>query len=293
MKELVFVALCVCAGFLSSCDQRGGQNNLLKAENDSLQTVLSQRNAELDEMMGTFNQITEGFRQINEAENRVDLQTNRFGEGAMDARTRIAQDLEFIQTQMQSNREQIAKLENMLKNSRSQSAQFQKTVESLKQELKDRTSHMEALQEELAAKNIRIQELDNAVAELSADREALKIENQVKEKTLSQQDLTLHTAWFVFGTKKELREENILSDGGFLKKDKVMTDNEANKDYFTQIDIRTTKEIRLYSKSAELLTNHPSNSYTLDKNENGELTLHITDENSFWSVSRYLVIQVK
>lgn len=32
---------------------------------------LTQRNAELDEMMGTFNDISEGFRQINAAESRV------------------------------------------------------------------------------------------------------------------------------------------------------------------------------------------------------------------------------
>ena len=61
MKKLVFMVACVCAGFLASCDQLGGKTDILKAENDSLLTVLSQRNAELDEMMGTFNQITDGF----------------------------------------------------------------------------------------------------------------------------------------------------------------------------------------------------------------------------------------
>lgn len=31
---------------------------------------LTQRNAELDEMMGTFNEVQEGFRKINAAESR-------------------------------------------------------------------------------------------------------------------------------------------------------------------------------------------------------------------------------
>ena len=293
MKKLVFMVACFCAGFLASCDQINGKSDILKAENDSLLTVLSQRNAELDEMMGTFNQITEGFRQINEAENRVDLQTNRLGEGSTDARARIAQDIEFIQKQMKENKEQIAKLESMLNSSRNQSAQLKKAIEGLNQELETRAQRIEALQAELAEKNIRIEELDETVADLTADKDALIVETQEQQNTLNQQDLDLHRAWFVFGTKKELREENILTDGGFLKKDKVMAESDINKDYFTEIDVRTTKEIRLYSKSADLLTTHPTGSYSLVKDGEGNLTLHITDEKTFWSVSKYLVIQVK
>ena len=78
-----FAVLIVCAAALASCNNTGGGNkDQLKAENDSLLTVLSQRNQELDEMMGTFNEISEGFRQINAAESRVDLQRGTVTEGA-------------------------------------------------------------------------------------------------------------------------------------------------------------------------------------------------------------------
>ena len=46
-------------------------------------------------------------------------------------------------------------------------------------------------------------------------------------------------------------------------------------------------------KRAELLTTHPSGSYELVKDDKGQLTLKITNPTEFWSVSRYLVIQVK
>ena len=78
MKKLA--VLIVCAAVMASCDSfSGGSKNQLKAENDSLLMELTQRNAELDEMMGTFNDISEGFRQINAAESRVDLSTWRCG----------------------------------------------------------------------------------------------------------------------------------------------------------------------------------------------------------------------
>jgi len=42
-----------------------------------------------------------------------------------------------------------------------------------------------------------------------------------------------------------------------------------------------------------LLTSHPEGSYELKKDDKGQLTLVITNPNKFWSVSRYLVIEVK
>lgn len=78
-----------------------------------------------------------------------------------------------------------------------------------------------------------------------------------------------------------------------VQKGSVLKDGDINKDYFTQIDIRTTKEIKLYSKDADVLTTHPTGSYALDKDDKGLLTLRITNPKEFWSVSKYLVIQVK
>ena len=118
-------------------------------------------------------------------------------------------------------------------------------------------------------------------------------ENEAKAKTVAEQDKALNTAWFVFGTKKELKDQNILTNTGLFQKKQVLKDSDINKDYFTQVDIRTTKEIKLYSKSADVLTTHPAGSYALEKDDKDQLVLKITNPKDFWSVSRYLVIQVK
>lgn len=285
MKKLAI--LIVCAAMLASCDGFKGGSKDLKAENDSLLIELTQRNAELDEMMGTFNEIQEGFRQINDAESRVDLQRGTITENSSSAKQQIASDIEFITKQMEENKAQIAKLQAMLKNSKNNSAQLKKAVESLTQELVAKQQRIEELQAELASKNIRIQELDAAVSGLAADKESLAAENEAKAKALAEQDKAINAAWFVFGTKSELKSQKILQSGDVLK------NADFNKDYFTQIDIRTTKEIKLYSKRAELLTTHPAGSYELVKDDKGQLTLKITNPKEFWSVSKYLVIQVK
>ncbi len=283
MKKFLFLSLCVA--MLASCNN-GAQQDSLKSQNDSLLVELSNRDAELDEIMGSFNEIQEGFQQINEAENRVDLQKGSVQENSTYA-NKIKEDIRFISEKMQANREQIAKLEKQLQNSKYNSAQLKKAIANLTTELQAKQEQIETLQAELASKNIRIAELDDAVVGLNQDVEDLTAQNEAKAATLSSQDKALNTAWFVFGTKSELKDQNIIQKGDVLK------NGNFNKDYFTQIDIRTDREIKLYAKKAELLTTHPAGSYELVKDAKGQLVLKITNPNQFWSVSRYLVIQVK
>ena len=284
MKKLAF--LLASAAILASCNNITGGKDL-KAENDSLRMELTQRNAEFDEIMGTFNDIQEGFRKISAAESRVDLQRGTITENSGSATQQIISDIEFITQQMENNKAQIEKLQAQLKKSNNNSAELKRAVETLTAELKAKEQRIQELQAELASKNIRIQELDSAVSNLTAAQETLKAENEAKARTVAQQEKSLNTAWFVFGTKSELKAQKILQKGDVLKS------SDFNKDYFTQIDIRTTKEIRLYSKRAELLTTHPEDSYELQKDEKNQLTLKITKPTEFWSISKYLVIQVK
>ena len=62
----------VCAATLAAC--QNGTNKKEEAytqERDSLMMVISEKDNELNEIMGTVNEIQEGFRRINEAEGRI------------------------------------------------------------------------------------------------------------------------------------------------------------------------------------------------------------------------------
>lgn len=289
MKKLTFLFISMAIVLLSGCNSKTQQKqaNTMRTENDSLRSELTKKNADLDDMMGTFNDIQEGFRQINVAQERVDLTRGKISENAASAKQQIANDIAFITKTMNANRHRIAELQQKLKRSNNNSVQLQKAIESMQAELAEKGKQIESLQAELAAKNIRIQELDNAVTELKGDKENLTNENQAKANTVAQQERAINTAWYVFGTKSELKAQNILIKGQVLK------NSNYDKSYFTQIDIRTTKEINLYAKRANLLTSHPAGSYGLEKDEKGQMVLRITNPSEFWSVSRYLVIQVR
>ena len=282
MKKIVLLSLMSIA-LLSSCGN-GSKRDALQAQNDSLRMELDGKNAELDGILAAFDDIQDGFRMINEAENRVDLSGDVISENRSN---KIKEDVQFISQKMKENREKIAQLEEQLKKSKYASAQLKKTLSNLKEELQRKEQQVETLQKELASKNLRITELDEMVAGLNQNVNDLVAENEVKSVTVAKQDKALNAAWFVFGTKSELKEQKIWQKDGILKND------DFNKDYFTQIDIRVDKQIKLYAKRAELKTTHPEGSYEFKKDEKGQLTLVITNPSQFWSVSRYLVIRVK
>ena len=234
-------------------------------------------------MMTTLSDIEEGFREITEAQNRVTIAKQ--GEGT-NTTQRIKENFEFIQSVMKQNKELINKLKQQVRESTVRSEQLKKIIDNLTQQMEVKDKQLQALREELDKKDIHIAELDEKVADLSTDVSNLKEDNTQKAATISTQDKQLNTAWFVFGTSKELKEQKILVDG------KVLQQN-FNKDYFTKIDIRIDKEIKLYSKSVKMLTTHPESAYTLQRDANKQYVLRITDPQLFWSTSKYLVVLVK
>lgn len=283
MKKLMIAVLCLLT--LVACKQNS--NNAaelaLQQQRDSLTRIIEQKDNEIDDMMATMNDIQEGFRAINEAEQRVTIASN--GEGVSEAES-IRENMQFIQNQMQQNRELISKLRNQLRQSSVRADQLRRTLENLTQQLEEKDNQLRQLQAELEAKDVQIGELSQQVNTLSSNVSDLKEESTQKSQTITSQDKQLNTAWFVYGTKKELKEQRIIEDG------KVLRSN-FNRDYFTKIDIRIDKEIRLYSRSAKILTAHPQSSYTLVQDANKQYILRITNPQLFWSTSKYLVVLVK
>ena len=282
MKNILMMAMCLMA--LASCKQEKVAPALPQnSQVDSLSRIIEQKDNEINDMMELFNEVEEGFRLISEAENRVNLVKN--GEGT-DKAQRIRENIQFIQQRLSQNRELIAKLRQQLRESSIKGDQLKRTLDNLVKQLEEKDGQLRDLRAQLDAKDIHIAELDQTISDLHQDVDNLKGESQQKSNTINTQDKQLHTAWFVFGTKKELKEQGIL-DGG-----KVLQGN-FNKNYFTKIDIRVEKEIKLYSKSAKLLTMHPSSSYTLARDSKNQYVLRINNPQIFWSTSKYLVIQVK
>lgn len=283
MKKIFCLVL--CATMLVSCEFYTKREKELTAQNATLTAELTEKNMALEQAIQSIANIQEGFRVINEAEGRVSVQAQG-GEGISDEE-RVKEDILFIQKKMEANRKQIEQLEKKLKASGIEASSLRKVISNLQKELDEKVARIAVLQAELAEKDIRIAELDKAVATLTGDVNALQKVSDEQQEVIEQQVVKLNTAWYVFGTAKELKEQNILKSGD------VMSSTDFNKNYFTEIDVRVDRVFPLYAKNAKLMTVHPEGSYEFVKDADKQLTLNVLDFEAFWSVSRYMVIQVR
>lgn len=282
MKKLFILAL--SAMMLTACGGEKANNDDAQRQIDSLKAVNANQAKELEDFMQIVDQVNEGFRMIKEAEGRVDIKdANAEGIG----KEQIAENMQFIESTMKQNRELIEQLKKKLSSSSSNLSSLQKQIEMLEQEMVAQKHHIEELQIQLQERDIVIAEQAQTITQLNDDVNTLVSENEEKTAEVAAQEKELNKAWFVFGTKKELKEQKILDKGDVLR------NGEFNKGYFTQIDIRYDKDIRLFSKSAKILTSHPAGSYQLTKDSKGEYELHVIDPAQFWGTSKYLVVQVK
>ena len=184
-------------------------------------------------------------------------------------------------------RRKIEDLQQKLKNSSVNASKMQAAINKLTEQLEQKTRELEDLRQQIAERDIKIVELGQSVQNLQAENSQVRAESEMNAEIAKNQDAQLNTAYYMFGTNKELKQHRILVDGDVLKT------KDFDADYFTKIDIRKVNVIPLNSKSAKLLTTHPAGSYSLLKDSKGEYTLRITNAAEFWSVSKYLVIKVK
>ncbi|HBL73304.1 MAG TPA: hypothetical protein DD409_10835 [Bacteroidales bacterium] len=278
LLPLLFVIM-----LLPACNRTSDAYKALEQEKDSLLLEEQKKTAELNQMLSVINMIEDNFEQIKTAENYVTFQAGQ-QEIAQDSIGRIVNDIELIRKTLVDNKSQIENLKNQLASSRKASGEMKRLVARLSAQIEEHVKTITSLQEQLALKDIRIQELDELVMTLGDSISSLQASVSGKESQLTQKDTQLNKVWFVFGTRKELRQQEIFTRNGLLVEG-------FNKDYFLEDDARTLTEIPLYSKKAKLLTNHPVSSYQFEK-VNEFQVLHITDPKKFWEISHYLVIEV-
>jgi len=288
MKSNIFT-FAVLLILFTSCGKQSSDYKSLKAENDSLVTAKLKLQEEVDGYFSAMNQIEQNIEKIKSTENVISTQPigKELNE---DVRTKINEDMTYINDMVLANKAELARLKSKIKKSAFKSSQLEHTILRLTKSLEEEATKIALLQVELAEKDSIIIKLDTKVNDMGKNIEVLSTDNQNKDTKIKEQDESIHTAWYVFGTMKELKQQKIVTTEGLLSTQKVLQ-RDFNKNYFVRIDARNTKSIPLYSTHAKILTSHPKSSYTLEK-ENGNFVLLIIDTDEFWSISKYLVIEV-
>ncbi|HUI32124.1 MAG TPA: hypothetical protein VLY84_00785 [Dysgonamonadaceae bacterium] len=284
MKKL-FILLLISMGVLFSCTnvKESKEYKDLQAERDSLLMHGVTADTEVAEMMAVIDDVEENFNQIREAEKYLAMQSTEKGELSANTKQRINDNFKMINEILQKNKAQLAELNKKYSASSGQVGTLKRTIDRLNQQMEESAQNIANLQTELSRRDETIAQLSTNVTELSGHLEEQSV-------TIREQEKSLNTAYYVFGTARELKDQKILS-GGFLQSTKVL-DGAFNKDYFLKIDIREVTRIPLYDKKGKLWSTHPEGTYEFEKGDDGNLTFVITDTQRFWSLTKYLIIEV-
>ncbi len=272
-------------GLIVSCTnvKESKEYKELQAQRDSLLMQSAGTQQEAADMMAVISEVEANFAKIREAENYISTQSAKSGEMSQDTKDRVTENFRMIQEILQRNKEQLAELNKKQSSSNKEIASLKNTISRLNNEMNESATRLAELQNQLSLK-------DEQIAQLSQDVTSLAMEAEQQSATIREQDKTLHTAYYVFGTGNELKDQKILS-GGFLQQTRVLK-NTFNKDYFLQIDIREVTQIPLYAPKAKLWSTHPEGTYEFVKGSDGNLVFTITDTQRFWSLTKYLIIEV-
>lgn len=289
MKKLVVGCLCLFA--LASCNVKNSDEyKTLQAQRDSLMQASAKSDTELAETNSLINEIEENFKQIREAEKYLTIESKAKGEMSNDTKTRVKDNFEMINEILKKNKADIDKLNQKLKNSSGQTTGLKATIERLNAELNERANTINELQKSLATRDAQIASLQTDVQSLTANVETLNTQTAEQATKIKEQDKELNSAFYIFGTAKELKEAKVVT-GGFLASPKILNEG-IEKSKFIKIDIRDTQSIPVYDKKAKILSDHPKDSYVLEKDANNKIVVKITDYTRFWSLTKFLVIEV-
>ncbi len=297
MKKLVlFSFLAIAIVSLSSCVESSGKYKALKAQMDSLSMAASAKSAEFDEVFATLNEVEEGLKSIREAENILTIQSKGGGlEVQENKREQLKSDVAAIGEAIKSYKSQIDKLK---RDGRVQSKEFKKRLTALTNELEEKSKLISDLSNQLEEKEAmlkiktqQIATLDQTVSTLKQDVSNLSTESKAQKETIATQDVQINTGFYIAGTKDELIAANVMSKGGLFKSAKISYN--AEQSAFNKIDIRKVSEISLNSKKAKVLSIHPSGSYSIEPDANGNQVLKINEYTKFWEQTKYLVIQIQ
>ena len=268
--------ICLIGLLMNSCssDKKPSQNELEVKHRALIQRTI-QKNAVIGEYREYLNSLGDRIELMVQKE--MGMTPMLDGVSGKDAMINQLDQLDEI---LDKQRYKLALLEEGIRGQEMGIATLKVQVQQMEEALNQKLDFISELQSELCENRIVISLMDKEI--------------QRKEDSLFLKEQELNKAWFAYGTFEELEENEVLEKrGGLLGIGAVKAlKPEFNPGYFTEVDIRTLREIPILAAKAQLVSNHPECSYEFHGDKTVS-SLVINDPEEFWKLSRHLAIVVK
>jgi len=287
---IIFIVLLMAFGALVySLYKRDHNAQLALMENQKVTFTeqLTARDSMINDWLVTFDEIEKNLNVIKEKEKLLTVKSSDT-EVSKNRKEQILDDIKSINTLIDENKKKIARLNAQLKESGG-------TIKGLQDRIAGLEESMKQYESEIAELNTTLVSKDNEIGQLNNNVIALNDTITIKEERISEQTGKLHQAFLASGTYKDLKEKGIvIKEGGFLglgRKQFLVEDFSDSS--FTEIDITSLTTIPVNSKDVRLITEHPSDSYKLIKENDKQIAyISITNPEEFWKITKYAVVEI-
>lgn len=267
-------------------------------EDEAMRQVVvlsSSRDSLENELVNTLDEINQNLDQISDKQGVI-ASTN--GAENISKKKIILYNIGLINALIADNNAKIRHLTSQTKKLGKEKNALSRIVEQTRARIEKQEGEIAALKKQLVDEMYKVEDLNRRVNDMQQNNDVLVTEKTLLTETNVKIDKDLNKAYYAFGTRKDLKEKNLIEKtGGVLgigKKDALSNAFYGNKNLFTELDIRETKTILIQGKDPKLITFHPSGSYEIIEDKGSKLTsLSIKNTEEFWSSSKYLVVEVR
>lgn len=282
-----FIFLIIFSVVVYSCTNSNDKSSnykenerIAELENELSQTKLDNDSKDkmIQESLNFFNEIQLNLETIQLKKDEIRIKSEN-PELTAEDKDYIIEQIKHINFLREENGKKINQLNNSLKASNVKIIELEKLIERLMKEISLKDQQIQILQSELNNINVEYSKLFDAY-----------IEQTVIVGELTDQ---INTGYYTYGTLKELVENKVVEkkDGFIGIGRKTALIDKFNEEYFIKIDILRKKEIYVEGLKVKIVTDHPSSSYEIVKDDKNSKIL-IKNPKEFWKVSKYLVVIV-
>lgn len=284
MRKILFFVCAAAMTVLTACG--GRENGRWQEDRDSVINVNSQQRQVLDDLTATLVELSSSLDSIAVDEGIL----RESDEGPVLTKSQMLENIATVKERLAANKERLAELERNLAGRTDQLGKLNTLMKHLRQELETKEARVSQLEEELNNANANIDRMRSEMDDMTNTIGSQQNEINAQREAIQNQDAELNTAYYIIGTKSELSNKGLVSGGNLFQKKKVNYGS-IDEALFVKMDIRSTTQFNIPSKKVKVLTEMPSDSYTIKTNGNSSV-LTITNVNRFWGVSNYLIVQI-
>ena len=274
-----------------SCVEQTAKYKSAIAQRDSIAVEKQVLDSNFQQTLALLNEIEMGFYQINENEKALKVNIKGIEGNLKNKREAIVAQVMEMKERIQQNKSKLQILTRLASKNENTKIILNQTIKRLQTEMEQKQVQIQALQLDANVSKLRIAELSTTVVNQNNNIAEQKNFVEQQKELIIHQDANINTVWFYVATFNQLKDTKIISNTGIFQTKKLM-DGEFDKKVFTQVDLRKLNRIPIASHKLKIMSSHPKSSYTLITGINKNMIIEINNPAQFWSISKYLVVQI-